>query len=114
MSSRIEDLWFALSELFVDNEINFKNIAKNIDGYDLDTIKFHLFYNVAPICSPNLEQTIPTIWSGFDKSELITNIKAYGIMNTNQITLKRKIKAFLYQLKYKNEWNQLKKYLQYD
>lgn len=45
----IEDLWFSLSDLFVDNEIDYKFIADQISDYDVEPIEFHLFYNVAPV-----------------------------------------------------------------
>lgn len=107
----IEDLWFSLSFLFIDNEIDYKSIANEISAYDLDTIEFHLFYNVAPVCSINIEQTIPTIWTGFDRTELIQDIKKNSVMDKNKITLKRKIYATLYRYKYRNDWNILKSYL---
>lgn len=107
----IEDLWFSLSFLFIDNEIDYKSIANEISAYDLDTIKFHLFYNVAPACSINIEQTISTIWTGFDRPELIEDIKKNGIMDKTKITFKRKIYATLYQYKYRHDWNVLKSYL---
>ncbi|TCM66814.1 hypothetical protein EC844_111104 [Acinetobacter calcoaceticus] len=104
----LENLWFSLSGLFIDNEVDYKSIAEQISSYDIDTIEFYLFYNVAPVCSINIEQTIPVIWSFFDKNELIQDIKLHGISSTDQITLKRKIAAKLYKFKYKKEWEILK------
>lgn len=107
----IEDLWFYLSDLFVDNEVDYKFIADQISEYDVETIEFHLFYNVAPVCSINLEQTIPIIWAGFGKEELIKDIKACGISSRNQITWKRKLAAILYKFKYRKDWELLKSLL---
>ncbi|EPF74636.1 hypothetical protein F945_01403 [Acinetobacter rudis CIP 110305] len=107
----IEDLWFSLSDLFVDNEIDCKLIADQILDYDAETIEFHLFYNVAPVCSLNLEQMIPTIWAGFSKDELIKDIQVRGISSRNQITWKKKLAAKLYKFKYRKDWELLKSFL---
>lgn len=107
----IEDLWFSLSFFFIDNEIDYEDIAKEISEYDIETIEFQMFYNVAPICSPNLEQIIPPIWIGFNKEELIKDIKEHGVCDESQMTLKRKIAAKLYRFKYRKEWDMVKSFL---
>lgn len=107
----IEDLWFSLSFLFVDNDIDYEKIASEISLFSIDIIEFNLFYNVAPACANNIEQTIPIIWHSFDKKQLIADIKKHGIMSKNQITLKRKVSAKLFKYKYRNDWNALKSYL---
>lgn len=100
----IEELWFSLSFLFIDNTIDYQQIATEIAMHDIELIEFHLFYNVAPECSANLEQTIPPIWMSFDKDELIQHIKKNGILDKTQITLARKISATIYRFKYRDEW----------
>ncbi|AOA57456.1 DUF7079 family protein [Acinetobacter larvae] len=70
-----------------------------------------LFYNVAPVCSINLEQTIPIIWAGFSKDELIREIGARGIRSIHQITWQRKLAAKLYKFKYRKDWELLKSFL---
>lgn len=107
----IEDLWFSLSFLFIDNDVDYEKTANEISSFSIDIIDFHLFYNVAPACADNIEQTIPIIWNSFDKDELIADIKKHGIMDKNQITLKRKIAAKLYKYRYSSDWNSLKGYL---
>lgn len=39
----LDQLWFSLSFLFVDNEVDYKKIAKEISNYDIKVIKFQLF-----------------------------------------------------------------------
>lgn len=107
----IEDLWYSLSFLFVDNEIDYQAIAKQISRFDISTIEFHFLYNVAPVCSINLEQTIPPIWSGFDKKELLADIKEHSIVENSQVTFRKKIAAKLYKYKYRNDLRLLKTYL---
>ena len=55
----IEELWCALSDIFVDNETPYQEMAKRISHHDLDVIEFHLFYNVAPVCASNLYASPP-------------------------------------------------------
>ena len=44
----LSKLWFSLSFLFIDNKVDYYSIAKEISKYDIKTIEFQLFYNVAP------------------------------------------------------------------
>ncbi len=106
----LSKLWFSLSFLFIDNKVDYYSIAKEISKYDIKTIEFQLFYNVAPVCSENLEQTISPIWSSFDKEELIKDIQQHAIDEKN-ITWKKKLSANLYKFKYRKEWERLKEYL---
>lgn len=106
----LSKLWFSLSFLFIDNDVDYYSIAKEISKYDIKTIEFQLFYNVAPVCSENLEQTISPIWSSFDKEELIKEIQQHAIDEKN-ITWKKKLSANLYKFKYRKEWESLKEYL---
>ena len=106
----LDQLWFSLSFLFIDNDVDYCGIAKEIPDYDIKTIKFQLFYNVAPICSENIEQTISPIWSSFCKEELIKDIQKHAIDEKN-ITWINKLSANLYKFKYRKEWECLKEYL---
>ena len=107
----IQNLWCVLSELFVDNEIDYQAIAIELSRYELIIIEFHLFYNVVPICSWNLEQMIPPVWMSFDTEELIKDISTHAIYHPSQANFKRKLQAKLYKLKYDTEWVKLKAYL---
>lgn len=79
MRTDIEELWCALSDIFVDNETPYQEMAKRISHHDLDVIEFHLFYNVAPACASNLYATPPPIWTGFDEDDLIDDIKKMAL-----------------------------------
>jgi len=103
----LDRLWFSLSFLFIDNVIDYRDIAKEISEYDISTIEFQLFYNVAPICSENLEQTISPIWSSFNKDELIKEIQQRAI-DEKDIMWRNKLSASLYKFKYRKEWEKLK------
>ena len=44
-----EDMWFALSDIFVDNETDYKFIASKIKDTPHEVIKEALFYKLAPL-----------------------------------------------------------------
>lgn len=111
MMNDVEELWYSLSFLFVDDEIDYKSIAEKVSKFDTETIEFHFLYNVAPICSINLEQTIPIIWSFFDKKELVDNIKKHEVVKNSKISFKKRIAAKLYKYKYKNDLKLLRNHL---
>lgn len=66
------DLCGALSDIFVDNEIDFKYIASVAKEFPVDTVEEILFEWVAPVCYTNLLTPAPSVWCGFDK-------KRYGL-----------------------------------
>lgn len=43
-------LWAALSDAFVDNEVDYSSIARQLAGFDLATIEVAFFEEVAPVC----------------------------------------------------------------
>lgn len=71
-----EDVWDALSDAFVDNEIDYRYIARRIVGVPVAELKQIFFTEVAPYCGQNLLTVIPPIWAGFDRQRLIHNIRA--------------------------------------
>jgi hypothetical protein len=69
-------LWSALSDAFVDNEVDYKAIARQLPGFDLATIEVALFEEVAPVCYSNLQAPIPPIWTAFDSTWLTETIES--------------------------------------
>ncbi|WDR34401.1 hypothetical protein NN484_18055 [Pseudomonas serboccidentalis] len=69
------DIRWALSDAFVDNEVDYAAIARQTEEFDRDEIKRILFEEVAPVCHSNLESTLPTIWLCFNRAELEDNIE---------------------------------------
>lgn len=88
------DVRWALSDAFVDNEIDYAAIARQTIEFDKDEIKRILFEEVAPICHTNLESTLPTIWLCFNREELEEDIEKMLIAQRNS-WLKRKTNALL-------------------
>ena len=72
-----EALWESLSDLFIDNEIAWRWIARDCAGYEPSLIRAILFEEVAPVCGPNLCTPIPPVWSGFNRESLIAAIKEH-------------------------------------
>ncbi len=73
--TRREEVWEALSELFVDNEVDYRQLARALQGEDLTELHEICFSEVAPVCASNLLPPAPPVWQGFDSSWLFAEIK---------------------------------------
>lgn len=58
-------LWSALSDAFVDNEVDYPAIARQLAGFDPAVVRAAFFEEVAPVCHKNLRAPIPPIWTAF-------------------------------------------------
>ena len=70
-----EDIWEALSDAFIDNEVHYELIARRVAGIPREQRKQIFYTEVAPQCGPNLLTVIPPIWSGFDRRDLAESIR---------------------------------------
>ena len=74
---RRKQVWFALSDLFLDTEksLSYEYIARVCaeSGYSLHELKQILDSEVAPVCSANL-LSVAGVWTGFDEQWLVTRI----------------------------------------
>lgn len=68
-------LWSALSDAFVDNEVDYPAIARQLAGFDRAAIEAAFFEEVAPVCHANLRTPIPRIWTAFDDTWLTETIE---------------------------------------
>ncbi len=66
----------ALSDAFVDNEVDYESIARRTQNYDRAEVKNIFFSEVAPACHSNLESPLPSIWLCFDSESLETEIES--------------------------------------
>lgn len=71
-----EDVWEALSEIFVDNEVDFAAVARAVAGVPRAELERIFFEEVAPFCGPNLMTPVPPIWTGFSREPLVAGIRA--------------------------------------
>lgn len=62
------DLCGALSDVFVDNEVDFKYIYSIAKNFPVTIIEEVLFEWVAPFCYTNLMTPAPSVWSRLDKN----------------------------------------------
>ncbi|VVQ17401.1 hypothetical protein PS938_04414 [Pseudomonas fluorescens] len=69
-------LWVALSDLFVDTEVDYKKIAEVAKNYSIEEVEFALFERVAPVCISNMLTPAPPIWWYFDEEKLLVDIEA--------------------------------------
>ena len=78
MENQLEQrkLWSALSDLFVDSKVDYKQIAETVKNFSIEEIEFALFERVAPVCIGNMLAPIPPIWWYFDEEQLASDIEA--------------------------------------
>jgi hypothetical protein len=74
--ARKKPLWSAMSEVFVDSEIDYSYIASRLRGHDRDCLSALFFDDVAPVCGPNMMSVIPPVWDFFDDDWLYAAILA--------------------------------------
>jgi len=60
-----QELCAALSDLFVDNLVDYDAIAAVARQFPLAHVETVLFDWVAPVCHANLLTAVPPVWSGF-------------------------------------------------
>jgi hypothetical protein len=99
-------LWSALSDAFVDNEVDYAIIARQLAGFDRSTIERVFFEEVAPVCYSNLQAPIPPIWTAFESTWLTETIES--TQEARRISTFRRLRdrAFVVYLRYrlKDEW----------
>ena len=102
------ELCGALSDIFVDNEVDFKYISSIAIKFPVAIVEGVFFEWVAPVCYTNLLTPAPSVWSGFDKKALWVDICDYR--NKKGFAAKRKHKLLVSILKitYRKEWLTLK------
>lgn len=70
-----EDAWEALSDIFIDNEVDYVAVARGVAGIPRADLEILFFEEVAPYCGPNLLTPIPPVWSGFSREPLVLGIR---------------------------------------
>ncbi|MDY7579536.1 hypothetical protein RGU70_14565 [Herbaspirillum sp. RTI4] len=84
-----EKIWDALSDIFVDTEIEYIYITRHLKGFDIKEIKKILFREVAPVCGGNLMCVAPPVWGCFNEEEVRADIYTM---------LEKRKKSFFYRL----------------
>ncbi|WPN56321.1 hypothetical protein [Pseudomonas sp. P9_31] len=108
------DIRWALSDAFVDNEVNYAAIAKQVKDFDKKDIEDILFSEVAPVCHTNLESILPSIWSCFNREELESDIEKM-LRLRQQSFFRRQLDKLLIEwlrYRYKYIWIEIAKHYQ--
>ena len=102
-------LWAALSDAFVDNEVDYAAIARQLTDYDRATVETAFFEEVAPVCYSNLQAPIPPIWTAFDSKWLAEAIRS--TQEARRISAFRRLRdrALVVYLRYrlKDDWQSI-------
>ncbi|MFB9998175.1 MULTISPECIES: DUF7079 family protein [Providencia] len=108
-----KDLCAALSDIFVDNRVDYQYIASVAKHFPVEYVQVMLCRYVAPICYCNLLSPVPSVWTYFDADELWEDI---GILKNKEQSIFGKFKRDLCTLYFKNrlkpEWQELMCFLQ--
>jgi hypothetical protein len=105
-------VYWALSDAFVDTEVDYEAIARQTENYDPEEIKRILYHEVAPVCHTNLETAIPIIWSAFNLENLREDIKKNLIARKNSYFRRAKDKLLIrwLEFRYKYIWLEISKH----
>ncbi|MBW5408331.1 hypothetical protein ACISK3_15800 [Morganella morganii] len=110
-----KDLCAALSDIFVDNRVDYQYIASVAKHFPVEYVQMMLYRYVAPICYTNALTPVPPVWTFFDADELWEDI---GILKNKEQSIFGKFKRDLCTLYFKNklekEWWELMWYLRCD
>lgn len=67
-----------MSDVFVDNEIDYRNIAvsltRNCPNMSLPLLREAFFEEVAPVLASNGMTPAPEVWTGFDSDKVVEKI----------------------------------------
>lgn len=102
-------LWAALSDVFVDNVVDYACVAKSLGGYERSVIEAAFFVDVAPACYSNLQAAIPPIWTAFDSAWLAETIDRIHEARSSSSLRRLRDKALIAYLRYRlrPEWRDI-------
>jgi hypothetical protein len=102
-------LWSALSDVFVDNAIDYAAIARNIQGFERSSVETAFFEDVAPACYSNMQAPIPPVWTAFDTTWLATTIEASHRARQSSVIRRLRDGVFIAYLRHKlqPEWKEI-------
>ena len=103
------DVWEALSDAFIDNEVHYEFIARRIAGIPKAELREIFFNEVAPQCGPNLLATIPPIWAGFDRESLAQSIREMLQSNRRSrwARIKHRTTVALFRRRFRRVWERI-------
>jgi hypothetical protein len=101
---------YALSDAFVDSEVDYADIAKRVSIFDYKAVEHIFFSEVVPVCHSNLETPVPPIWTCFDREWLDQEIEKLLKVRTQSYFQRFKQDLLITSLKWKyaDMWNAIK------
>ncbi|ANG94129.1 hypothetical protein LZP96_16135 [Enterobacteriaceae bacterium 155047] len=102
------NLYGALSEIYVDNEVGFICISSIAKNSPVTIVEELLFEWVAPFCYTDLMTPAPSVWSGFDKKALWIDICDCRNKKGFAEKCKHKLLVSILKKTYRKEWLALK------
>lgn len=108
-SGRQQAIWEALSEAFVDRDVDYALVAKDLVGIPVADLKEMFFAEVAPHCAPNLLTVVPPIWTGFEPESLARSIREMQARNRRCIgaRLRHRLVVALYRVYFRRLWKRV-------
>jgi len=105
-------VYWALSDAFVDTEVDYEAIARETENYDHEEIKRILYHEVAPVCHTNLETVIPIIWSAFNLEKLKSDIEKTLKSREKSYYRKKRDQLLIYWLEFRYGyiWKEIQKH----
>ncbi|MGE8496336.1 MAG: DUF7079 family protein [Pseudomonas sp.] len=106
-------IWAALSDVFVDNKVDYAAIAKALTEYDRTIVEHEFFNEVAPACYSNMQSAIPPIWTAFDSAWLEQMIASMKQARSNSTIRELRDRAFIVYLRWRlrPEWIEIERAL---
>ncbi|MGN5593736.1 hypothetical protein VJH64_06655 [Stutzerimonas nitrititolerans] len=108
-------LWTVLSDAFVDNEVDYPAIARQLAGFERAAVKAAFFEEVAPVCYSNLQAPIPPIWTAFDGTWLAEAIDGNEQVRQASTFRRMRDRIFVTYLRYRlrEEWHRIERELEW-
>ena len=104
-----EDIWAALSDAFIDNEVNYEFIARRVAGVARADLEHIFFTEVVPECAFNVFAVIPPVWAAFDRKGLAECIRDMQARNRRSVLarLKHRVAVAFYRVCFRSYWEQI-------
>lgn len=113
-TAQVQSLCEALSEIFVDNAVDYAAIARQARAFSAAQVEWLLFEWVAPICYTNALAPVPSVWAGFEPQLLWQDICRYREYVMAAGWLRRvRVALHVYFLRHRfaSAWRELRPYL---
>lgn len=101
-------IWAALSDAFLDTEVNYNGIARQVCDYPITILEYMFFAEVTPVCAANAFSVIPTVWAAFDEEWLAEEItKNLSKKHTKFSKFVEQIKQKFFRKYFAEEWQEI-------